>query len=98
MKLVHTAPAVLTLLLAAILSAAFWFPWLLFFPAAYLLLLFLDSWAKNGNFKVAALSMLTGSIQVIGYGYGFLKAFWTKKILRQPLETKKRLTKLYNKG
>lgn len=98
MKLVHTAPAVLTLLLVILLLASPWMPWLLLFPLCYLLLLFFDSLVKNRNLKVALLSMLTGAIQVVGYGYGFLKAFWFKMVLREPLETKKKLTKMYNKG
>lgn len=98
MKLVHMAPAVLTLLLVILLLASPWMPWLLLFPLCYLLLLFFDSLVKNRNLKVALLSMLTGAIQVVGYGYGFLKAFWFKMVLREPLETKKKLTKMYNKG
>ena len=98
MKIVHTAPAVLTVMLVAILVASLFMPWLLLLPATYLLLLFSDSLLKNRNLSVASLSMLTGAIQILGYGYGFLKAVWIKLILRQPLETKKKLTKMYNKG
>ena len=98
MKLVHMAPAALTIMLFVLLAASVVYPWLLALPAFYLLLLFCDSLCKNKSLKVASLSMVTGAIQVLGYGYGFLKAVWTKLILRQPLETKKKLTKMYNKG
>ena len=64
----------------------------------YLLLIFFDSLAKNKSLKVAALSVATAVVQITGYGTGFMKAVWYKIILRQPLETKAKLTKLYNRG
>ena len=48
--------------------------------------------------KVALLSVAAAAVQITGYGMGFLKALWFKMILKQPLETKESLTKLYNRG
>jgi hypothetical protein len=62
------------------------------------LLIFFDSLSKNKSLKVAALSVITAIVQITGYGTGFMKAVWFKMILRQPLETKAKLTKLYNRG
>ena len=98
LKVVHTAPALLLLLGVALLVASFFYPWLLFLPLAYLLLILGDSLLKNKNLKVALLSVVAAVVQITGYGTGFLKAFWFKMILRRPLETKEGLTKLYNRG
>ena len=98
LKLVHTAPAVLLMLGIVLLVAAFFCPWLLLLPLLYIMLIFFDSLVKNRSVKVAALSVLAAAVQIIGYGTGFLKALWFKKILKRPLETKENLTKLYNRG
>jgi GT2 family glycosyltransferase len=98
LKVVHTAPALLLVMGAALLVASFFCPWLLLLPLAYLLLIFADSLFKNKNMKVALLSVVAAVVQITGYGTGFLKAFWFKMILRRPLETKEGLTKIYNRG
>jgi membrane-bound ClpP family serine protease len=98
LKAVHTAPALLLLMGAALLVASFFCPWLLLLPLAYLLLIFSDSLLKNRSLKVAMLSVVAAVVQITGYGTGFLKAFWFKMILRRPLETKEGLTKIYNRG
>ena len=98
LKVVHTAPALLLVMGAALLVASFFCPWLLLLPLAYLLLIFADSLLKNKSLKVALLSVVAAVVQITGYGTGFLKAFWFKMILRRPLETKEGLTKIYNRG
>ena len=98
LKLVHTAPAVMLVMGGALLVASLFFPWLLSLPLLYALLIFGDSLLKDKNFKVAALSVVAAAVQIAGYGTGFLKALWFKMILKQPLETKKNLTKIYNRG
>lgn len=98
LKLVHTAPALLLVLAFVLLVAAFFFPWLLLLPLLYITLIFLDSLVKNRSFSVAVLSIFAAVVQITGYGMGFMKAFWFKKILKRPLETKENLTKLYNRG
>ncbi|MBQ8336856.1 MAG: glycosyltransferase [Bacteroidaceae bacterium] len=98
LKAVHTAPALLLVLGVALLAASVFYPWLLLLPLAYMLLIFGDSLIKNRSPKVALLSVVAAAVQITGYGTGFLKAFWFKMILRRPLETKKNLTKIYNRG
>ena len=78
--------------------ASFFCPWLLLLPLLYALLIFTDSLLKNKSLKVAVLSVMAAAVQITGYGMGFLKAMWFKMILKQPLETKENLTKLYNRG
>ena len=98
LKLVHALPALMLVMGALLLVASIFCPALLLLPLLYLLLIFFDSLAKNRNLKVAALSVATAVVQITGYGTGFMKAVWYKLILRQPLETKAKLTKLYNRG
>jgi hypothetical protein len=98
LKIVHTAPALLLVLGVLLLAAAIFCPWLLLLPLLYALLIFFDSLLKNRSLKVALLSVAAAAVQIAGYGTGFLKALWFKMILKQPLETKKNLTKIYNRG
>ncbi len=98
LKAVHAAPALMLITGAVLLAASFFCPWLLLLPLFYMLLIFFDSLFKNRSFKVASLSVIAAAVQITGYGMGFLKAFWYKMILKQPLETKENLTKIYNRG
>ena len=98
LKPVHTAPALMLLMGGVLLVASIFCPYLLLLPLIYMLLIFSDALMKNRSFKVAALALLAAIVQITGYGMGFLKAFWFKMILKQPLETKENLTKLYNRG
>ena len=98
LKIVHTAPALLLLLGVVLLVASVFSPWLLLLPLLYAMLIFFDSLLKNRSMKVALLSVVAAAGQITGYGTGFLKALWFKMILKQPLETKKSLTKIYNRG
>ena len=98
MKIVHTLPALMLVAGLLLLVAAFFFPWLLLLPLLYAMLIFFDSLAKNRSVKVAALSVVAAVVQISGYGSGFLKAFWCKMVLRRPLETKRTLINLMNRG
>ena len=98
LKLVHAAPALMLIMGVALLVASIFFPWLLLLPLLYVMLIFTDSVIKNKSLKVAMQSVVTAAVQITGYGMGFLKAFWFKMILKRPLETKKNLTKIYNRG
>ncbi|MBQ1909289.1 MAG: glycosyltransferase [Bacteroidaceae bacterium] len=44
----------------------------------YSLLIFCDSWRQNRSLRVAALSVPAAFIQLMGYGMGFLKAWWLR--------------------
>ena len=90
-KLVHLLPAAfvvgnLLLLLLAIFNSWFWLlPILL-----YVIMIFIDSWLKNKDLKVALLSVPAAYTQLFGYGTGFLGAAW-RDILskKQPSQTEK---------
>lgn len=86
LKLVHFAPTIfflgsLTLiLLSFIWSVNFLAPILLF-----TLIIFVDSSIKNRRISIGFLSVFTSFIQLFGYGYGFLKAFWIQRILKRKM-------------
>jgi len=82
LKLVHSAPALFTLglLLLLVLSPLLsWF--LLLSVLCHILLLFLSAAIKTGRLSIAFLAVLTSYTQLLGYGTGFLHAFWKRSIL-----------------
>ena len=98
LKAVHSLPALFVLGEAAlILLAVFHTPYWLLLLALYALMLFFASLGKNKSLKIALLSVLTGFVQLNGYGCGFLKAFWSKVVLKKDLEKGEKLRKSYNK-
>ena len=97
MKAVHTAPALLLVMGVMLLLASPFFPWLLSLPLLYAMLIFFDSLVKNRSLNVALLSVVAAAVQITGYGSGFLKAFWYKMVLGQPLETRQNLINLMNR-
>ncbi len=98
MKLVHTAPAVFNIGMTCIVFMSLFCPWLLLLPAAYSLLLFIDASIKNKSLYIGMLAVVTGYIQLFGYGTGFIKAFWKKIILREPLESSSKINSFYHKA
>lgn len=92
MKLVHMLPMVFTvgtimLLLVAligivlalfVLTLAALSPLLL-----YSLIICLDSTLQNKSVKVGILSIPAAFVQLMGYGFGFIKAWWKRIVLRQ---------------
>ncbi len=82
LKAVHFAPAVFVsgiivlLLLSCFVSIFFLAPVLIHF-----LLLLIDSSLKNKSLTIGLLSIITSYIQLSGYGFGFMAAFWKRIIL-----------------
>lgn len=98
LKLVHLLPMVFTVgVIALVLTSAvgrvlmeycdthrwYWLcaaPWLPIL--AYALLLFADSTRKNHSLKIGALSVAAAFVQLMGYGFGFISAWWKRCVLR----------------
>lgn len=98
LKAVHALPALFVLgEVALVVLAIVHTPYWLLLLALYALMLFTASLFKNKSLKIALLSVVTGFMQLNGYGCGFLKAFWNKVILRKDLEKGEELKKQYNK-
>ena len=91
LKLVHLLPAVFTvgvigLLLTAILALLFncRLALLVLSPLLlYSLLILADSSLRNRSLPVGVLSVPAAFVQLMGYGLGFLQAWWKRCVLRQ---------------
>lgn len=89
LKLVHLLPMVFTvgviLLLAASLIARFMGSWIWIYTLMpielYCLLIFIDSSVKNKSMSIGILSVEAAFVQLFGYGFGFIKAWWQRCIL-----------------
>lgn len=99
LKLVHLLPAVFTLgVIGLILTSAVgrllmyyvsndqW-RWLCLLPwvpiVLYSLVIFIDSSIKNRSAYVGMLSVPAAFVQLMGYGLGFIKAWWKRCILKE---------------
>ena len=99
LKLVHLLPAVFTLgVIGLILTSAVgrllmyyvsndqW-RWLCLLPwvpiVLYSLVIFIDSSIKNRSAHVGMLSVPAAFVQLMGYGLGFIKAWWKRCILKE---------------
>ena len=82
LKLVHTAPALFTLAVPALLLTAILISWLFALPVLlHMFLLFLSAVIKTRSLRIGILAVITSYTQLFGYGTGFLKAFWKRMIL-----------------
>ncbi len=89
MKLVHMLPMVFTVgvifLVALAIVSAFTFPTLWWIPLCplllYMLLIFTDSSIVNKSVKIGVLSIIAAYVQLMGYGLGFIKAWWLRCVL-----------------
>lgn len=91
MKLVHLLPMVFTvgvisLLVAAVilklaLPTTAWFALPLFPLLLYVLLIFCDASIQNKNVLIGYYAVIAAFVQLMGYGFGFLKAWWLRCVL-----------------
>lgn len=97
LKLVHLLPMVFTIgVILLILTSAtgrilmqyddihkwYWLcaaPWLPII--AYCMLIFIDSTKQNNSVKIGAMSICAAFVQLMGYGCGFLAAWWKRCIM-----------------
>ena len=49
----------------------------------YSLLIFVDSSLKNRSLRVGLLSVPAAFVQLMGYGFGFMEAWWKRNVLKQ---------------
>lgn len=49
----------------------------------YALILFLDSAVRNKSIKIGGLSVAAAFIQLMGYGFGFISAWWKRCVMHQ---------------
>ncbi|MDE6349119.1 MAG: glycosyltransferase [Bacteroides sp.] len=80
LKLVHLLPAAFTLGVAFLLLAALCCPYSLLPILFYALLVCADSTVQNRSLRIGIYSIVASFIQLIGYGTGFLRAWWNRCI------------------
>ena len=83
MKLVHWLPAVFTIGAAALIVGSFFWPWLLIPLALYIIALWIGALIETKSLKVACLGVAASMVQLVGYGTGFLTAYFRQIILRK---------------
>lgn len=84
LKLVHTLPALFLIASVALAVGAIAVSWWLITPLIlYFLLIFIAATVSTRSVKIGALAVPASAIQLYGYGWGFLKAFFTKIVLRR---------------
>ena len=85
LKMVHFFPALFTIgLLVGIFSFLFISRWLLLPFLLYFFILFLDANKQYNAPKIALQSAFMSFVMLIGYGLGFIKAFYKRIILKEP--------------
>lgn len=83
LKTVHLLPALFTLGCAAILLAAVWYPVLLGLPLLFALAVWTDAGVRTRSLKIGMLAVCAAFVQLLGYGSGFLVAWWRVCVLRR---------------
>lgn len=84
LKLVHTLPALAVIIgVLLLLLGIFVTPWFLLPIGIYLLAIFLSAWIATRSLGIALRAVPASVVQICGYGCGFIKAFFTKIILRR---------------
>lgn len=82
LKLVHTLPALAVIVFLALIALAiFSSPWWLLPIGLYAIAIFIGSWKMYHSLKISLLSLPAAAVQIIGYGTGFIRAWFTKILL-----------------
>ena len=83
MKPVHLLPMLFTLGVLLLLLFSPWCLWTLTPLLAYALIICIHSSVVNKSLRVGLLSVPAAFTQLMGYGLGFLNAWWKRCVLRQ---------------
>ena len=81
LKVVHLLPALFTIGIVFLLLCSLVCSWSLSLLLLFALIICVDSTLRNKSFKIGLLSILASFIQLIGYGTGFLRAWWKRCVL-----------------
>ncbi|HUI33098.1 MAG TPA: glycosyltransferase [Dysgonamonadaceae bacterium] len=97
LKLVHILPALFTIASVIILLLVPFIPWLTVPLVVYFLLIFVVSSIEYKKISIGLLSIVTSTIQLYGYGWGFMKSYVKKVLIGKKNSEKEELNKYYNK-
>jgi len=95
LKIVHLLPAAFVVGVCCLLIASLWCPCFLLPLLLYILLVFIDATIKNKSALIGLYSIAASLIQLIGYGIGFIRAWWQRCVLGR--KTFSAFTKTYYK-
>lgn len=84
MKAVHTLPALFTLGCAALLVLACFSLWALLPLLLLAFIIWVDAVGQTRSPKIALMAVAASYVQLLGYGSGFIRAWWNKYVLRKP--------------
>ncbi|MDE6007475.1 MAG: glycosyltransferase [Muribaculaceae bacterium] len=82
MKIVHWLPAIFTIGVCGLVIASFFNPWFLLPIAVYVMALWVSALFETRSLKISLLAVAASFIQLLGYGTGFIKAYFKKILLR----------------
>ena len=97
LKLVHTLPALFTIVSILIILLSPFYPSLLLLLIIYYGLILIVSTFEYKKISIGFLSVITSAIQLYGYGWGFIKSYIDKIMFRKKQTEKEELEKYYNK-
>ena len=97
LKVVHTLPTLFTIASVIMLVLSLFNIWLLFPLLIYFLLIFIASSLEFKKLSIGFISITTSAIQLYGYGWGFIKSYIKKVILKKDRAVEEELAKYYNK-
>lgn len=83
MKLVHLLPMLFTLGTICCIACAPWCLWSLLPLLLYAVMVGIDSSIINKSLYIGLLSIAAAYVQLLGYGTGFLRAWWSRCIMGQ---------------
>ncbi|MCM1170348.1 MAG: glycosyltransferase [Bacteroides sp.] len=83
LKLVHLLPAVFTVGAVLVLLGSIFSGWLSSLLLLFALLVGTDATLKNKSLKIGLLAIAASFIQLIGYGTGFLRAWWKRCVRKK---------------
>lgn len=81
MKLVHMLPAIFTIGTLLLLIGEAFCAWSIAPLLAYALIIMIDATCQEHSLKVGVLAVAASFVQLIGYGTGFILAFWKRIIM-----------------
>lgn len=81
LKLVHLLPAVFTLGVLFLLLSSLICPYALTLILLYIIMVIIDAGIKNKSISIGLLAVVAAFVQLMGYGLGFLSAWWKRCVL-----------------
>ncbi len=97
LKLVHTLPALFAIVSLLMILLSFHNIWILVPLLVYFALILIASSLEYKSISIGFLSTITSSIQLYGYGWGFIKSYIKKVMFGKKNTEKEELNKYYNK-